>query len=111
MLFHGNIFSISSLEFKCVIKSNILFAKIILDSFSSIEDIMARVMPLASLNPLTHKSKKPVVNSGSSSRPKAIGFAGGADIKKSSNDLKNLSIDKKKNSTNDTITKKTNSSC
>lgn len=79
-------------------KPYIEIAKIILDSFGSIEDIVARVMPLASINPLTHKSKKPVVNSGAGSRPKAIGFDGGIEIKKSSNDLQNLSIDKKSQS-------------
>ncbi len=81
-------------------KPYIEIAKIILDSFSSIEDIVARVMPIASINPLTHKSKKPVVNSGSGNRPKAIGFAGGQDIKKSSSELKKLSSDKKNQNTN-----------
>jgi hypothetical protein len=89
-------------------KPYIEIAKIILDSFASIEDIMARVMPIASSNPLTHRSKKPVANSGSGNRPKAIGFAGGKEIKQLSNDLKSLNTDKKnKNSTTSSSNKTT----
>jgi len=90
-------------------KPYIEIAKIVLDSLGTIEDIMARVMPLASANPLTHKSKKPVVNSGSGKRPKAMGFGGGVEIKKSSSDLKNLSSDKKKFAGNGTSTNKSSS--
>ncbi len=79
---------------------------IVLDSLGTVEDIVARVMPLASSNPLWHKSKKPIVNSGSGKRPKAIGFSGGKEIKGALSDLKNITSDKNNqsqtNSTNST---------
>ena len=57
-------------------------AKIIIDSIIDVEDIIARVMPLLSLSPLTAKSAKPIGNAGGGRlRPKAIGYGGGKDIK------------------------------
>ena len=73
---------------------------IVLDSLGSVEDIVARVMPLASSNPLRHKSKKPIANGGSGKRPKAIGFGGGKEMKTALNDLKNITSDKKNQSNN-----------
>jgi hypothetical protein len=55
-------------------------AKTVLSLLVDIEDIVARVMPLASTNPLKHKSEKPIVNSGSNGA-KAVGFQGGGEIK------------------------------
>lgn len=54
-------------------------AKTVLSLLVDIEDIVARVMPLTSLNPLKHKSEKPTVNSGSNG-VKAVGFQGGDEI-------------------------------
>lgn len=56
-------------------------AKMVIDVMVSIEDIIARVMPLISASPLTAKSDKPVGNAGSGKRPKAIGYQGGKEIK------------------------------
>lgn len=78
---------------------------IVLDSLGSVEDIVARVMPLASSNPLTHKSKKPVANGGSGKRPKAIGFGGGLEMKTALNDLKNITSDKTDNKTSNNTSK------
>jgi hypothetical protein len=56
-------------------------AKMVIDVLVSIEDIVARIMPLISASPLTAKSDKPVGNAGSGKRPKAIGYQGGKEIK------------------------------
>lgn len=56
--------------------------KTILNALVSIEDIIARVMPLLALNPLTSKSEKPIVNGGGEKRTKSIGFQNGVDFKK-----------------------------
>ena len=56
-------------------------AKMVVDTLVSVEDIIARIMPLLSLSPLTFKSDKPIGNGGSGSRPKAIGYKGGQEIK------------------------------
>ena len=55
-------------------------AKTVLSLLVDIEDIVARVMPLASVNPLKHKSEKPTVNNGGSGA-KAVGYQSGKDIK------------------------------
>ena len=55
-------------------------AKTVLSLLVDIEDIVARVMPLASVNPLKHKSEKPTVNSGGNGA-KAVGYQSGKDIK------------------------------
>ena len=57
-------------------------AKVILSSMVKIEDIVARVMPILSINPLTSKSEKPIVKDGSKNGTKAIGYKNGEDIKK-----------------------------
>ena len=54
-------------------------AKTMLSLLVDVEDVVARVMPLASANPLRHKSEKPSVNSGDSGT-KAIGFGNGMAI-------------------------------
>lgn len=64
-------------------------ASIIIDSLVSVEDVIARLAPLLSISPLTTKSKKPRVNGGNGSNPKALGFSGG-DTRKRLEDLKNL---------------------
>lgn len=56
-------------------------AKLVIDAFVNIEDIVARIMPLVSLNPLRHKSEKPVNNIGAGKRPKAVGYKNGLAIK------------------------------
>jgi len=66
-------------------------AKMVIDVLVDIEDIIARVMPLLSISPLTFKSDKPISNGGSGNRPKAIGYQGGAEIKKAMADLNRLS--------------------
>jgi hypothetical protein len=57
-------------------------AKMVIDVMISIEDIVARIMPLISASPLTAKSDKPIGNAGSGKRPAAIGYQKGAAIKK-----------------------------
>jgi hypothetical protein len=56
-------------------------AKMVVDVLVSVEDVIARVMPLLSASPLTFKSDKPVGNAGAGKRSKAIGYQGGKDIK------------------------------
>lgn len=63
-------------------KPYIEIAKIVLDSLVDCEDIIARVMPLLSLSPLTAKSKKPTAKDGSNNGTRAIGYKGGEEIKK-----------------------------
>ena len=59
-------------------------AKMVIDVMISIEDIIARVMPLLAPPPPINiaTSDKPVGNAGSGSRPAAIGYQKGAAIKK-----------------------------
>jgi hypothetical protein len=52
-------------------------AKLVIENIAKIEDIIARVMPLISLSPLTCKSKKPNLNGGKGNFPKAIGYNNG----------------------------------
>ncbi len=63
-------------------KPYIEVAKLVIENLAYIEDIIARVMPLVSVNPLTCKSEKPNSNSGKDKRPKAMGFNNGDDLKK-----------------------------
>lgn len=56
-------------------------AKLVIGVLVDIEDIIARVMPLLSISPLTFKSDKPVGNAGSGKRPKALGYQNGKDVK------------------------------
>jgi hypothetical protein len=59
-------------------------AKMVIDVMISIEDIIARIMPLLAPPPPINiaTSDKPVGNAGSGSRPAAIGYQKGAAIKK-----------------------------
>lgn len=59
-------------------------AKLVVANLAKAEDIVARILPLALPlgTPLNTKSAKPVGNGGSGSRPKALGFGGGAEVKK-----------------------------
>lgn len=59
-------------------------AKMVIDVMISIEDIIARIMPLLAPPPPLNiaTSDKPVGNAGSGSRPAAIGYQKGAAIKK-----------------------------
>ncbi len=84
--------------------------KSVLGSMVKIEDVVARVMPLLSLNPLTSKSERPIVKDGSKNGTKAIGYQNGIDFKKVLAELEkiskkgsDISIDKDGNAT---ITKK-----
>ena len=56
-------------------------AKTVISLLVDIEDVVARVMPLVSANPLTHKSQKPTSNGGEGKRPKSLGFQNGKEIK------------------------------
>jgi len=56
-------------------------AKMVIDVMISVEDVIARIMPLISASPLTATSDKPIGNAGSGKRPKAIGYQGGKEIK------------------------------
>jgi len=66
-------------------------AKMVIDVLVSVEDIVARIMPLISASPLTAKSDKPVGNGGSGKRPAAIGYQGGKKIKEAIAALDKLS--------------------
>ena len=66
-------------------------AKVVISSMVKVEDIIARVMPLLSLNPLTSKSEKPIVKDGASNGTKAIGYQNGLEIKKILAELEKLS--------------------
>jgi len=66
-------------------------AKVIISSMVKVEDIIARIMPLLSLNPLTSKSEKPIVKDGKSNGTKAIGYQNGLEIKKILAELEKLS--------------------
>lgn len=65
-------------------------AKLVIGNIAKIEDIVARVMPLLGI-PLVTKSLKPVNNSGSGNRPKAIGYQGGKELKDALAKLQQLS--------------------
>ena len=56
-------------------------AKLVIGVLVDIEDIIARVMPLLSISPLTFKSDKPVGNAGSGKRQKALGYQNGKEVK------------------------------
>jgi hypothetical protein len=72
-------------------KPYIEIAKLIIENLANIEDIIARVMPLVSISPLSCKSEKPIINSGSDKRPKAMGFNSGDEIKKSLSKINSIS--------------------
>ena len=61
-------------------KPYIEVAKLVIENVAKIEDIIARVMPLVSLSPLTCKSKKPNINGGKGKFPKSLGFNNGKDL-------------------------------
>ena len=66
-------------------------AKIVVDLMVKSEDIVARIMPLLSINPLTSKSEKPIVKDGGSNGTKAIGYRNGEEIKKILAELEKVS--------------------
>lgn len=72
-------------------KPFIEITKIVLGTMVNIEDIIARVMPLLALNPLTSKSERPNVKDGSSNGSKAIGYKGGLEFKKALAELEKIS--------------------
>jgi hypothetical protein len=72
-------------------KPYIEIAKMVIDVMVSVEDIVARIMPLISASPLTATSDKPVGNAGEGRRPAAIGYQGGAIIKKAVAELDKIS--------------------
>ena len=68
-------------------------AKLVIGNVAKIEDIVARVMPLLSINPLKAKSEKPNTNGGiSGGRPKAIGYQSGIELKNALSRLQSLSL-------------------
>lgn len=76
-------------------KPYIEIIKLVLENIVKIEDIVARVMPLLGI-PLETKSLKPSVNNGNYGSPKALGYQGGADMKKAVNNLNDISKQGKK---------------
>jgi hypothetical protein len=67
-------------------------AKLVIGNIAKIEDIVARVMPLLSLSPLTTQSEKPIGNNGvTGGRAKAIGYQSGKEIKESLGKLNGIS--------------------
>lgn len=81
-------------------------AKLVIGNVAKIEDIIARVMPLAGI-PLTTKSLKPIGNNGvPGGRPKAMGYKNGEELKAALSKLQalakkgtNVKIDKNGNAT------------
>lgn len=72
-------------------KPYIEIIKLVVENVGKLEDIVARIMPLASASPLTTQSEKPISNVGNSTRPKALGYEGGAAFKKNLGKLKKTS--------------------
>lgn len=70
-------------------KPFIEIVKLAIGTAAKSEDVIARVMPLLG-NPLTTKSRKPIGNSGNSSRPKAIGYKKAQELKKKFNELSSI---------------------
>jgi hypothetical protein len=66
-------------------------AKTVIDCVVDIEDIVARIMPLLSANPLTSKSEKPKVKSGSSNGTRALGYKNSEEVKKMLKELEKVS--------------------
>jgi hypothetical protein len=66
-------------------------AKLIVENLAKIEDIIARVMPLLSISPPSAKSERPSVNSGTSKRPKALGYQNGKEFKSKVSKLDSIS--------------------
>jgi hypothetical protein len=66
-------------------------AKLVIGNIAKIEDIVARVMPLVSLSPLTTKSEKPTGNNGvPNGRSKSIGYQSGKEIKDALTELNSI---------------------
>lgn len=66
-------------------------AKLVINNIAKIEDIVARVMPLLSLSPLTTQSEKPIGNNGvPGGRSKAIGYQSGKEIKDALTELNSI---------------------
>jgi hypothetical protein len=72
-------------------KPYIEIAKLVIGVLVDIEDIIARVMPILSISPLTFKSAKPINNKGEGKRPGAIGYQNGAAMKKAVAELDKVS--------------------
>lgn len=70
-------------------KPYIEVAKILVNVLVKAEDVVARVMPLLSISPLTTKSKKPGINGGNGDNPRALGFKS-SDIPTIESKLKEL---------------------
>ena len=72
-------------------KPYIEIVKLVMKSMISIEDVVARVMPLLAINPLTSKSERPIVKDGSSNGTKSIGFQKGEEFNKAIAELDKIS--------------------
>jgi hypothetical protein len=72
-------------------KPYIEIIKLVVENIGKLEDIVARIMPLASAQPLVALSEKPIGNVGNNTRPKALGLEGGAAFKKNLGRLKKAS--------------------
>lgn len=81
-------------------KPYIEIAKLIVDNLAKVEDVIARFMPILAATDVTGKlavqSEKPKTNAGNSSRPKALGYQSGADIKPSLGKMQSLANKGKK---------------
>ena len=72
-------------------------AKYVIENLASIEDIVARVMPLISIVPLSAKSEKPVTNAGDGkTKAKSLGYKNGEELKEKLSELESF-LDKKEN--------------
>ena len=65
-------------------------AKLVIENLGKIEDVVARVMPLVSISPLTTKSMKPFYKDKNISGPKSIGFQGGEEFKKEISNIQSI---------------------
>lgn len=72
-------------------------AKYVIENLASIEDIVARVMPLVSISPLTSKSEKPVTNAGDGkTKAKSLGYKNGEELKEKLAKMESF-LDRKEN--------------
>jgi hypothetical protein len=71
-------------------KPYIEVAKLVIENVAKIEDIIARVMPLISISPLSCKSKKPNSNAGNGKFPKALGYKNGESLVKELSKLETI---------------------
>jgi hypothetical protein len=81
-------------------KPFIEISKLVVENLAKIEDVIARFMPILATTDVAGKlsiqSEKPKTNAGNGSRPKALGYQSGSDIKPSLGKMQSISNKGKK---------------